>query len=120
MDLPRPAAASWAGLALALLGLWHALLAPLPLLARLEQATEDWRQQLRSRPVSPHPDIAIIDLDEASLQALGHWPWPRRLCRNCGGKRCMFTLGMINSYELSDWRWVIPHSDAGVMAKPYT
>jgi len=50
MDLPRPAAASWAGLALALLGLWHALLAPLPLLARLEQATEDWRQQLRSRP----------------------------------------------------------------------
>ena len=77
MDLPRPAAASWAGLALALLGLWHALLAPLPLLARLEQATEDWRQQLRSRPASPHPDIAIIDLDEASLQALGHWPWPR-------------------------------------------
>lgn len=77
MDLPRPAAASWAGLALALLGLWHALLAPLPLLARLEQATEDWRQQLRSRPANPHPDIAIIDLDEASLQALGHWPWPR-------------------------------------------
>lgn len=78
MGAPRPAPAHWAGLALALLGLWHALLAPLPLLARLEQATEDWRQQLRSRPATPHPDIAIVDLDEASLQALGHWPWPRQ------------------------------------------
>ncbi|WP_374587650.1 CHASE2 domain-containing protein [Ideonella dechloratans] len=77
MALRRPGAAFWAGLGLAGLGLWHALLAPLPLLARLEQATEDWRQQLRSRPITPHPDIAIVDLDEASLQALGHWPWPR-------------------------------------------
>ena len=77
MPVPRPAAVHWAGLALAALGLWHALLAPLPLLARLEQATEDWRQQLRGRPASPHPDIAIVDLDEASLQTVGHWPWPR-------------------------------------------
>ncbi|MCO5977576.1 CHASE2 domain-containing protein [Ideonella oryzae] len=77
MAVPRPAAAHWAGLVLAGLGFWHALLAPLPLLARLEQATEDWRQQLRSRPAAPHPDIAIVDLDEASLQTLGHWPWPR-------------------------------------------
>ena len=29
------------------------------------------------QPVAPHPDIAIIAIDDRSLEALGPWPWPR-------------------------------------------
>ncbi|HEX7523010.1 MAG TPA: CHASE2 domain-containing protein, partial [Candidatus Deferrimicrobium sp.] len=33
---------------------------------------------LRSAPRHPAPGpIAIVDLDEASLERLGQWPWPR-------------------------------------------
>jgi len=28
---------------------------------------------------APPDDIAIIAIDNASLQAIGHWPWPRRI-----------------------------------------
>ncbi|GAA0742918.1 CHASE2 domain-containing protein [Ideonella azotifigens] len=69
----------WAGGALALLGAWHAAVRPLPPLARLEAAADDWRQDLLApaHAAGPHPDILIVDIDEASLQAVGHWPWPR-------------------------------------------
>lgn len=76
MALRPRALAALAGVALAALGLWHALVAPLALLTRLELAVDDWQQQ-HARPSAPHPDIVIVDLDEASLQTVGHWPWPR-------------------------------------------
>ncbi len=36
----------------------------------------DYYQTLYPRPQGPLP-VAIIDIDEKSLQALGQWPWPR-------------------------------------------
>jgi len=27
---------------------------------------------------APHPDVVIVDIDEAALASEGHWPWPRR------------------------------------------
>ena len=43
---------------------------------RAEWACFDWRfKLLGKRP--PHPDIAIIAIDEASLKELHQWPWPR-------------------------------------------
>ena len=33
---------------------------------------------LRAGPtLQPPADIVIVDIDEASLQAIGPWPWPR-------------------------------------------
>jgi adenylate cyclase len=43
---------------------------------RAEWATLDARFQIRGKR-SPHPDIAIIQVDEPSLKALKQWPWPR-------------------------------------------
>ncbi len=42
--------------------------------------TFDYYQQIKPRPI-PKPEgkpVTIIDLDEASLAAVGQWPWPRR------------------------------------------
>ncbi|OYT89135.1 MAG: adenylate/guanylate cyclase domain-containing protein [Burkholderiales bacterium PBB6] len=63
---------------LAGLGCWHAAVSPIAPLTRLELATADWRTQaLLPAQGQPHPDIVIVDIDDHSLQAIGHWPWPR-------------------------------------------
>lgn len=49
-----------------------------PPLAMLEAQTLDWRFRLRG-PVAPAPEIAVVTLDEESLEALGGWPPPRDL-----------------------------------------
>ncbi len=36
----------------------------------------DGYQRLDPRPYTPQP-VRIVDIDEASLRALGQWPWPR-------------------------------------------
>jgi adenylate cyclase len=59
------------------LGAWHAALRPLAPLQRLELAVDDLRQLALLRSGPPHPHIVIVDLDDASLQRVGHWPWPR-------------------------------------------
>jgi len=50
-------------------------------LKRLEWITEDARAKLLRKEKALHPDIEVILIDEASLQAmdplLGRWPWPR-------------------------------------------
>ena len=43
--------------------------------APLDQATYDWGVRLSS--ASPSDRVAIIAIDEPSLDALGPWPWPR-------------------------------------------
>lgn len=45
---------------------------------RLEWAVYDVRLQanLPEKP-KPHPAVVIIDIDDKSLAAEGHWPWPR-------------------------------------------
>lgn len=65
-----------ASLLLAALGAWHAAVAPIAALQRLELAFDDLRQNAYLQ-AGPHPDIVIVDVDESSLAELGRWPWPR-------------------------------------------
>lgn len=39
----------------------------------------DVLQQVWPRPSEPEPPLVMIDIDEASLQQIGQWPWPRTL-----------------------------------------
>ncbi|RMF81841.1 MAG: CHASE2 domain-containing protein, partial [Planctomycetota bacterium] len=45
---------------------------------RLEWITLDWRYTYASS-IPQHPDIVLIDIDDASLEQVGRWPWPRDL-----------------------------------------
>ena len=49
---------------------------PLSLVDNIERATYDARILL-TMPNTTDPQVAIIDLDEKSIIAEGHWPWPR-------------------------------------------
>jgi len=52
---------------------------PMPLfdfITRLELSSLDLRFQYRGR-VQPDPRIIIVDIDQQSQEALGHWPFPR-------------------------------------------
>ncbi|WP_027469675.1 CHASE2 domain-containing protein [Deefgea rivuli] len=48
----------------------------IPALKTLDTLSYDWRMRLIA-PKLPDPRIVIVDIDEASLAALGRWPWPR-------------------------------------------
>ena len=50
---------------------------PAPLQA-LRLKAFDVLQQVHPRPKSSAP-VAIVDIDDESLAALGQWPWPRTL-----------------------------------------
>ncbi|TDM05824.1 MAG: adenylate/guanylate cyclase domain-containing protein [Ideonella sp. MAG2] len=65
-----------ASVLLVALGAWHAAVSPIAALQRMELAFDDLRQNAYLQP-GPHPDIVIVDVDEASLAELGRWPWPR-------------------------------------------
>lgn len=65
------------GLLLALLGLWHVAIQPVPGLRRLDAWLADAELQGQAAPAAPHPDIVVVDVDEASLARHGRWPWPR-------------------------------------------
>src|SRR5580698_952119 len=43
---------------------------------RLELDTLDARFQIRGR-IQPDPRLIIVDIDQQSQEALGHWPFPR-------------------------------------------
>ncbi len=45
---------------------------------RLDWLVYDLRfnQTLPAAP-TPHRDVVIVDIDEAALASIGHWPWPR-------------------------------------------
>jgi len=47
-----------------------------PLVERLRNLAFDSYQRLLPRPVGDAP-VRIIDIDEASLEKIGQWPWPR-------------------------------------------
>lgn len=62
--------------------IWWQFAAPKPLqapLQRLEALAYDQRLNLTLPPPSLDPRIVIIDIDEKSLQEIGHWPWPRQI-----------------------------------------
>ena len=63
-----------AGIALAVAGL--RLLAPVPVEV-LDRKLLDFRHLLRG-PLAPGPEVVIVAIDEASLEEVGRWPWPRR------------------------------------------
>ena len=44
----------------------------------LRNATFDWLERSRSQ-LSVDAPVSVVDIDDASLQRLGQWPWPRRL-----------------------------------------
>ena len=65
---------------------------------RLELSSLDYRFQVRGR-TKPDPRIIIVDIDQQSQEALGHWPFPRfyfaRLLDNIredGGKVVAFDI----------------------------
>jgi len=39
----------------------------------------DIYQQIKPRPLMDNSPVAIIDLDDASLEEVGQWPWPRNV-----------------------------------------
>jgi CHASE2 domain-containing sensor protein/signal transduction histidine kinase len=65
----------WLACTLAVLGFVTLLCSTGPL-KRIELAQYD--HLLRYNRQAPSPDILLIAIDEASLQALGPWPWPRQ------------------------------------------
>ena len=49
----------------------------LPLLQELGNLVFDNYQRAQPRPYNAKIPVRIVDIDEASLQQLGQWPWPR-------------------------------------------
>jgi adenylate cyclase len=46
-------------------------------IGRLRLSVFDTYLQLAPRPLDPALPVRIVDIDEASLAAVGQWPWPR-------------------------------------------
>ncbi len=54
-------------------------------LENLRWRSFDFYQSLKPRVAAPDKrPVVIVDIDEASLQALGQWPWPRTLIAELG------------------------------------
>ena len=69
----------WAvGLVIVLLALAATLVGAerIPVLAKLEAMSYDARLALSQRD-DTDPQVAIVDIDEASIARVGRWPWPR-------------------------------------------
>lgn len=96
---------------LALLGVGHAVLQPLPPLQRLEWLSDDLRTRALAAKAGPHPDIVIVDIDDGSLSAVGRWPWGRdrlaQLSQELLGRQQVAALG----FDL-----VFPEPDDGGLA----
>jgi adenylate cyclase len=69
----RPALLIALGIIALVGGLWY--LAP-EFLHTIEFNLYDQNFRLRGRR-APNPQVAIVTIDEPSLAAVGHWPWPR-------------------------------------------
>jgi len=65
-----------AAAALAVLALGALFLAAPSLPGRLELAVSDLRYRLAQRP-QPHPDVVLVDIDDASVRRFGKWPLSR-------------------------------------------
>jgi adenylate cyclase len=76
LHLPKVGKARWIALVLLFAFMVVRVWDPAPLeLLRLK--TFDLYQQLKPRDLLPNSPVVIIDLDDASLQEIGQWPWPR-------------------------------------------
>ncbi|MEQ1695202.1 MAG: adenylate/guanylate cyclase domain-containing protein, partial [Hyphomicrobiaceae bacterium] len=77
-------------------------------IARFRSSVFDAYLVLRPRAVDPRFPVKIVDIDEASLAAVGQWPWPRtRLAeivtklKEAGAKSITFDLVMPESDRMS-------------------
>ncbi len=59
----------------------------------------DYRFQQYADPSKAHPDLVLVAVDEASLEAFGRWPWPRdrhgyvvRYLKGAGAKAVIFDV----------------------------
>lgn len=78
LHLPRVGKARWIALVMLLAFMSVRVWDPAPLnLLRLK--TFDFYQQLKPRDLLPNSPVVIIDLDDASQEAIGQWPWPRNV-----------------------------------------
>lgn len=68
------------GIAAAYVFLWN-----VPLVAAIEGQTLGWRFQVRG-PVAAPPGIAILAIDDRTIDALKRWPLPRRALAEAVGK----------------------------------
>jgi adenylate cyclase len=75
-------------IAFALVAAWDQFVTPLN--QQLSDASFDWLMRHRPVPYKIDPDLAVIDIDEASLAALapeyGRWPWPRQVLADVAAK----------------------------------
>lgn len=62
------------GAAVALLAVALSFLGPVEV---VELKSLDHRVRLHADPAEASPDIVLVAIDEASLEAFGRWPWPR-------------------------------------------
>lgn len=62
------------GAAVALLAVALSFLGPVEV---VELKSLDHRFRLHADPAEASPDIVLVAIDEASLEAFGRWPWPR-------------------------------------------
>jgi adenylate cyclase len=80
------------GFAITLLMLILAAVAP-PFILQLRNAVFDTYQRVAPRAVDSALPIHVIDIDEASLAALGQWPWPRTYLAELTDR--LFALGAV-------------------------
>jgi len=78
LHLPTVGRARWIAIVLLAAFMFVRWWDPAPLeLLRLK--TFDLYQQIKPRPLLPNSPVVIIDLDDASQQEVGQWPWPRNI-----------------------------------------
>ncbi|MEM9343767.1 MAG: adenylate/guanylate cyclase domain-containing protein [Pseudomonadota bacterium] len=62
-------------------------------LQQLSAAALDTYQRAAPRPYDPSSPVHVVDIDEASLDALGQWPWPRTYLAELTDR--LFELGAV-------------------------
>lgn len=80
------------GLTIVILMFVVAAFAP-PVVGQLRSAVYDSYQRLFPRQSDPDVPVHVVDIDEASLQALGQWPWPRSYLAKLTER--LFALGAV-------------------------
>ena len=71
----------WAALGLGILMIAAVILVfdfgPERQMTSVREAVFDQYQRIKPRPYNPESPVRVVDIDDASLKALGQWPWPR-------------------------------------------
>jgi adenylate cyclase len=104
----RTLVACWTGLLLVLY-FWPGQ----TILDRMELYTIDWRFRVRG-PQMPDPRIAIVAVDDHSINTLGRWPWPRSIIARgiakldqLGAERIIFDIFFTETANAEDDRQLV-------------